>query len=131
MNTSTRQVPDNQHVISIHAVQRYLERVLKVTLDKDGYISKEQIDHVRALIHTELIERYPLAYQTGDGDFLFKEEGFIICMVNNTITTVKVLNTDQNKKFKGGITKSGRKTKKTGKVTLARKANHRGNYHEK
>jgi len=110
MNQSITAHKENR--VTIHAVQRYLERVMKVELDKDGYIAPAHIIHVQKLITTELLEKYPNAMEVGKGEFVFKEENYKMCMVDGYITTIKNIVSEDSSRYVGGITRSGKNTKK-------------------
>ena len=99
-------------IVTIHAVNRYVERVMGVTIAEGKVLPYDKTRAVMDLILRVLLNKYPNAFEVGDGEFKFPEDGFRMCMADGYITTIKDENCETGSQFSGGIMRSGKKIKK-------------------
>ncbi len=100
-------------IISLHAAEKYAERIMGITPPEGKTFSAEKIDAIQVLILRILTECHPNALVLGEGTFECSEYDCKLCMQNGIVTTIKQYDNKDRKRFKGGIMKSGKKVKKS------------------
>lgn len=99
---------DPKRIVTLHAVERYAERVMKVDRPEE----KEKIEAIASNILSTLIDAHPLALEIGNGEFSIPGQDYKICMLDGHVTTVSTFKPESGKAYYGGIMKSGKKIKK-------------------
>ena len=102
----------SKKIVSLHAAEKYAERVMGILPPEGKEFSAEKIDGIQRLILRILIECHPDALVLGEGTFECKTYDCKICMQNGIVTTIKDLSYSDGKKYRGGIMNSGSKRKK-------------------
>jgi hypothetical protein len=92
--------------VSIHACERFVERVLEL---KDIKPSKEQIKSIEERILSELAVYNKRLGDLPNGEYRIRGE-YIIVLDSACVTTIKVIS-DQPR-YNGGVMRSGQKIKK-------------------
>ena len=99
-------------MVSLHACEKYAERIMGVTPPEGKVFSDEKIKSIQELIMRILVECHPNALTLGEGTFECKKYDCKLCMQNGIITTIKDYSNKDRKRFYGGIMESGKKIKK-------------------
>ena len=75
-------------LVTVHACERYAERVMGIPDITEGCLSFEQRYRISELIARILFEKYPKALSYGEGRFTIPEEDVVMVMVESVIVTI-------------------------------------------
>ena len=75
-------------LVTIHACERYAERVMGIPNITEGCLNFEQRYKISELITRILLEKYPNALSYADGRFTIPEEDVVIVMSDSVIVTI-------------------------------------------
>ena len=105
----------NEIQVSYHASDRFYQRIFgKPDGEKPN---EEERKHIDVLLQESMLEEHPESIELENGTYTLVAYGITITLRNKIITTIletALINKDS--KFKGGVTKSGRKIKKKTKL---------------
>ena len=101
--------------VSHHASDRFYQRIFGKP-DGDKPNTKER-KHIEVLLLESLLEEHPESVELENGTYTLKAYGITITLRNKNITTViETRLIHQDRSFKGGVMKCGRKIKKKTKL---------------
>ena len=98
--------------VSTHACERYAERVME--LGEDIKLNKDQEDAIRTKILKCFTEKFGRMEFYPNGKYTCADAEYVI--KNGVIVTSTNIVSENIREFKGGVTHSGRKVKKTTKA---------------
>ena len=104
-------IEDCRPIVSIHAIQRFIERAMGMKAPKR--VPADIQVQISEKILNLLDEHYPLHTKLSEGDFRIKALGIVVIKADNRVITVKKIVNEQSQAFRGGIMKSGSKRKKS------------------
>ncbi len=117
---------NNTTTVSMHAVDRFGERVLNLNQVRSELIA----DSIKLYIHKILLENFPNHEQTSHGEFKFKDYGITVIKKNYVIVTVEPLENSTSNDFNYSHFKTANKKERndainTRKQYFVRKETHR------
>lgn len=98
-STETEEIKDSKHNVSIHACERYVERIMEQEVES-GKLSYDIIGKITILIEKIMNKEYPGYKELKSGNFRSTKYDAIFIIKNGVVVTVKNLDSDSGLTYK-------------------------------